>query len=166
MRVRKECHSDIDAIFLVTQAAFQDHPYSDHKEQLIINALRNANALSLSLVAEWDNHVVGHVAFSTVTISDGCEGWYGLGPVSVKPEYQRRGVGKALILEGLQFLKTVDARGCVVMGDPDYYQLFGFRNLPELVYENVPQEYFLALPFLLPTPQGVVTYHQAFFIDE
>jgi putative acetyltransferase len=167
MLIRQERHTDIDTIFRITQAAFEDHPFSDHKEQLIVNALRAAKAMTLSLVAQWDDEdVVGHVAFSPVEISDGRERWYGLGPVSVAPAYQRRGIGKALIRHGLQHLQSAGAQGCVVMGDPDYYQYFGFRHLPELVYQDVPAEYFLALAFCQPTPQGFVTYHPAFFVQE
>ena len=74
---------------------------SNHTEQFIIEALRSARALTVSLVAEVDGIVVGHIAFSPVTMSDGTSAWYGLGPVSVHPEYQRNGIGKALIQEGL-----------------------------------------------------------------
>jgi putative acetyltransferase len=76
-------------------------PISNQTEQFIIKALRAAGALTLSLVADIDGRVVGHVAFSPVLMSDGTTGWYGLGPVSVLPEYQKQGIGKALINEGL-----------------------------------------------------------------
>jgi putative acetyltransferase len=98
--IRNEKEPDIKAIHDVTVAAFKEHPYCHQTEQFIVNALRVAGALPLSLVVEVDGKVVGHVAFSPVTISDGSEGWYGLGPVSVLPELQRQGIGKALIKEG------------------------------------------------------------------
>lgn len=75
--IRKETESDIDAIYRITEAAFANHPYSHHTEQFIVNALREANALTVSLVAEAEKKVVGHVAFSPVTIADGNSGWYG-----------------------------------------------------------------------------------------
>jgi putative acetyltransferase len=87
--LRKETVADIEAITEVTIAAFKNHPISNHTEQFIINALRDADALILSLVAEIDGRVVGHIAFSPVKISDGTKDWYGLGPVSVLPEYQK-----------------------------------------------------------------------------
>lgn len=99
--IRDETESDAAVIAQVTVAAFETLEISHHTEQFIVEALRSARALTLSLVAEIDGRVVGHIAFSPVAISDGTKDWYGLGPVSVLPEYQRRGIGKALIQEGL-----------------------------------------------------------------
>lgn len=91
--IRDETQDDIPVITEVTAAAFESLEISGHTEQFIIEALRSAKALTVSLVAEVDGRVVGHIAFSPVTISDGARDWYGLGPVSVLPEYQRRGIG-------------------------------------------------------------------------
>lgn len=162
MIVRNEMKSDIDVINDVTRAAFQDHPHSNHMEQFIIIALRAANALTVSLVAEIDGQVVGHIGFSPVTISDGSHDWYGVGPVSVLPAYQKRGIGKALIHEGLNALKAMGGKGCVLVGDPGYYGRFGFRNDPDLILEGVPQKYFLALPFDENKTRGTVVFHQGF----
>ncbi len=118
--IRTESSGHIDAITEVTSAAFETLEISNHTEQFIVKALRAAKALTVSLVAELDGRVVGHVAFSPVTISDGTQDWYGLGPVSVLPEYQRKGIGKALIQQGLARLKDVNARGCCLVGHPDY----------------------------------------------
>ena len=144
--IRRETAADIGAIAEVTIAAFWTLAVSNHTEQFIIGALRAANALTISLVAEIGGRVVGHVAFSPVTVSDGTQNWYGLGPVSVLPEYQRQGIGEALIHKGLSLLKELGAQGCCLVGDPNYYRWFGFRNLPGLVHEGVPQEVFFALP--------------------
>src|SRR4030065_1376162 len=111
MIIRNETTFDIKAISEITIAAFQTLAISNHTEQFIINALRNANALTISLVAEIDGQVVGHIAFSPVTISDGAIGWYGLGPVSVLPDYQKQGIGKSLISEGLALLKKLGGQG-------------------------------------------------------
>jgi putative acetyltransferase len=160
--VRRERVADIEAITDVTIAAFKTLPISNHTEQYIIGALRAANALTVSLVAELDGRVVGHVAFSPVTISDGSPYWYGLGPVSVLPQYQRQGIGKALIREGLSILKELSAEGCCLVGDPNYYKRFGFRNFAGFVHEGVPQEVFLALPLKQHVPQGTVVFHKGF----
>ncbi len=162
MLIRHELDSEIEAIFTVTKAAFEDHPYSPHTEQFIVNALRAAKALSLSLVAEVDGKVIGHIAFSPVSISDGSDNWYGIGPVSVLPEFQKRGCGKSLINEGLAWLKASGAQGCLLVGDPGYYERFGFRNLPDLSLAGVPPENFLSLPFGKNIPHGEVIFHQAF----
>jgi putative acetyltransferase len=163
--IRNETEADIGAITDVTVAAFNTLEISNHTEQFIIEALRAAGALMVSLVAEFDGRVVGHIAFSPVTISDGTRDWYGLGPVSVLPEHQRQGIGKALVREGLSRLKGLNARGCCLVGHPGYYRKFGFDNLPELVHEGVPQEVFLAQSFDGHIPQGTVTFHEAFNAD-
>jgi putative acetyltransferase len=160
--IRNETDADVGAITEVTIAAFETLEISNHTEQFIIEALRAAKALTISLVAEVDGRVIGHIAFSPVTISDGIQDWYGLGPVSVLPEYQRQGIGKALIHEGLSRLQSMHARGCCVVGHPQYYKKFGFDNIPGLVHEGVPPEVFLALPFHGNTPRGTVTFHAAF----
>lgn len=160
--IRSECKSDEDAIGEVTCQAFAAHPYSSHTEHFIISALRQANALTISLVAESSGQVVGHIAFSPVTISDGSSGWFGLGPVSVLPSLQKQGIGRVLIERGLSLLRERGAAGCVLLGEPPYYGRFGFVNYPRLVLSGVPQEFFLALPFGSGSPQGEVTYHVAF----
>jgi putative acetyltransferase len=162
MIIRKETDSDIEVISEVTKAAFENHPYSKNTEQFIISALRAANALTLSLVAEVDGRIVGHIAFSPVIISDGSHNWYGIGPLSVSPDFQKQGIGKSLVQEGLSLLKASGAKGCVLVGDPDYYKRFGFKNCPELTLEGVPQRNFLALPFYKHNAQGSVVFHQAF----
>jgi len=160
--IRNETDADVTAITEVTVAAFKSLEISSHTEQFIIEALRAAKALSMALVAELDGHVIGHIAFSPLTISDGTRNWYGLGPVSVLPEFQRQGIGKALIQEGLSRLKDMNARGCCLAGHPDYYRRFGFKNVPELGCEGVPQEVFFAVSFDGNMPQGLVTFHEAF----
>jgi putative acetyltransferase len=164
--IRDETDADVSAITDVTVAAFKTLEISNHTEQLIIAALRLAKALTISLVAEVDGRVIGHIAFSPLTISDGTRNWYGLGPVSVLPEYQRQGIGKALIREGLSRLKEMDAQGCCLVGHPDYYRKFGFKNMPGLVHEGVPQEAFFALPFDGHTPQGTVAFHEGFRAED
>lgn len=160
--IRGETAADVDAIREVTVSAFKTLEISSHTEQFIVAALRAVQALAVSLVAEVDGRVVGHIAFSPVTLSDGTRNWYGLGPVSVLPEHQRQGIGKALIEEGLSRLKGLKARGVCLVGHPEYYKKFGFKNAPGLVHEGVPPEFFFALSFDGQIPQGTVTFHEAF----
>jgi putative acetyltransferase len=163
--IRNETPADVDVISELTIAAFNTLEISHHTEQFIVAALRAAKALTISLVAEADGRMIGHIAFSPVAISDGTRNWYGLGPVSVLPEHQRRGVGKALITEGLRRLKEMGAQGCCLVGHPDYYRQFGFCNPPELVLEGVPPEVFFALPFDGRMPRGTVAFHEGFGAD-
>jgi putative acetyltransferase len=163
--IRNETNSDVDAITEVTVAAFKTLEISNNTEQFIIMALRAAEALTVSLVGELDGRVIGHVAFSPVTISDGTPNWYGLGPVSVLPMYQRQGIGTALIQKGLSSLNNQNAEGCCVVGHPDFYRKFGFENVTGLVYEGVPPEVFFALSFDGHIPQGTVVFHEGFKAD-
>ena len=163
--IRNETHDDVCTITEVTIEAFKTLEISNHTEQFIIEALRAAKALTVSLVAEMDGRVIGHIAFSPVTISDGTPNWYGLGPVSVLPEHQLKGIGKALIKGGLSRLKDMNARGCCLVGHPDYYRKFGFKNMFGFVHEGVPQEVFFALSFDGHTPQGTVAFHVGFKAD-
>ena len=163
--IRDEAGNDAKVIAEVTVAAFDSLEISSHTEQFIVEALRSAGALAVSLVAEVDGHVVGHIAFSPVVISDGSNNWYGLGPVSVLPLYQRMGIGKALIREGLSRLKELGAKGCCLVGHPQYYRKFGFENVAGLVVEGVPEEVFFALSFDGRFPQGNVSFHEGFKAD-
>jgi putative acetyltransferase len=163
--IRSETSADVSGIAEVTVAAFKTLAISNHTEQFIIAALRVAKALTVSLVAEVDGRVVGHIAFSPVTISDGSPKWYGLGPVSVLPECQRRGIGSALIQKGISRLKDLGAGGCCLVGHPEYYRRFGFQNIRGLVHEGVPEEVFFALSLDGHIPQGLVEFHVGFKAD-
>lgn len=162
MIIRKEEPFDADVIEAVTIAAFKDAPHTDHTEQFIVRALRKSGALSISLVAEDNGLVIGHVAVSPVTISDGTTNWYGLGPISVAPPHQGRGVGSQLMERVLTELRSLGAAGCVVLGDPSYYSRFGFIAHPTLVLPDVPAGYFQAINFKNRLPTGAVAYHNSF----
>jgi putative acetyltransferase len=162
LNIRNETPADIDAITTLTEAAFLNAPHTSHTEQFIVKALRKAGALSLSLVAEQDGRLVGHVALSPVIMSDGATGWFGLGPISVAPDVQHCGIGSQLMRAALGWLRSTGAAGCALVGDPAYYQRFGFKPEPGLVYPGIPAEYFQVLAFGSSIPQGEVTFHEAF----
>ena len=164
MLLRPETDSDIVPIFTVTQDAFRDQPHSEHTEGPVIDALRAAGALALSLVAEEQGRVVGQVAFSPVGIAGPAGitvGWYGLGPIAVAPDRQGHGIGSMLVMEGLARLRGRGAAGCVVLGDPHYYGRFGFRADAGLVLPDVPPEYFMMHAWR-GRVRGTVQYHKAF----
>lgn len=162
MDIRAERPADIHAIRDITIAAFKGAEHSSGTEASIVDALRMAGALTISLVAVGGEDVVGHVAFSPVTIDSKATGWFGLGPVSVRPDCQGSGIGKALIEAGLTQLRDGGAHGCVVLGDPRYYARFGFLSDPALRYADVPPEYFQRIVFKGPAPTGSVAYHPGF----
>jgi putative acetyltransferase len=161
--LRPERPDDVGVIRTLTETAFKTAPHADGTEHLIIDRLRAAGALTLSLVVEADGVVVGHVAFSPVTVSDGSPDWYGLGPISVDPARQGEGIGSKLVHEGLAQLKTLGAAGCVLLGDPAYYGRFGFAPDPKLTLDGVPPEYFMRVAFSPVYGGGTVSYHPGFY---
>lgn len=162
MRIRDECESDVGAIASLITHAFLTAEHADGNEAAIVDALRAADALDVSLVAESDGVLTGHVAFSPVLIDGRDARWFGLGPLAVAPDYRRQGAGEALVRQGLARLRAAGASGCVVLGDPDYYARFGFAPDPALVLPDVPAPYFHALRFDNGESAGIVTYHPAF----
>lgn len=165
MQIQLERPTDAAAIRRLTEIAFTGIPYSDGTEARIVDALRAAGALTISLVAIEAGEIIGHAAFSPVTINGVAGEWYGLAPVSVLPDRQRQGIGQALIRDGLARLQSMKAAGCVVLGDPGYYGRFGFRSDPELVYADVPPGYFQRLVFHGAAPKGEVRYHPGFSVS-
>ncbi|MFB9792950.1 GNAT family N-acetyltransferase [Shinella granuli] len=163
MFLRPERPDDVDAIRTLTETAFRTAPHADGTEHLIIDRLRAAGALTLSLVVESDGVIVGHVAFSPVTVSDGSVGWYGLGPISVDPARQGEGIGGRLVKDGLERLKALGAAGCVLLGDPAYYGRFGFAADPKLTLDGVPPDYFMRVAFSPVYGGGTVSYHPGFY---
>ncbi|QNK02227.1 GNAT family N-acetyltransferase [Dyella telluris] len=166
MLIRAEAPADVPAIHALTEAAFREAEHTSHTEQFINDALRDAGQLTLSLVAEDADTLVGHVAVSPVVLSDGSEGWFGLGPVSVAPTRQREGIGSRLVHQALDVLRAHGATGCVVLGDPLYYSRFGFSANPSLVLPDVPAAYFQSLLFAGRMPVADVRYHPAFFAGD
>ena len=143
-------------------AAFLEAEHSGGNEARIVETLREAGSLTVSLVATENDRIVGHVAFSPVTIDGRSDGWFGLGPVAVVPDRQGDGIGSALIQAGLTQLRVQGSTGCVVLGEPAYYRRFGFGADPNLRLAGVPAEYFQALVFKEEPCSGLVKYHPAF----
>ncbi|MFC3078252.1 GNAT family N-acetyltransferase [Phenylobacterium terrae] len=162
MEIRPERHTDVAVIRELTTTAFYGLAHSSGAEARIIEGLRAAGALSVSLVAVEEDQVLGHVACSPVTITPVQGSWFGLGPVSVRPDRQRSGIGQTLIRAALQQLRTDGAAGCVLLGDPAYYRRFGFRSDPALTYRGAASTYFQRLVLRGPPARGDVSFHPAF----
>ncbi len=160
--VREERPEDVAAIDEVIREAFRRHPFSRQTEHRIVRGLREAGALSLSLVALHGGRVVGHVAFSPVAVGGRDLNWWGLGPLAVAPETQRIGVGSALVRSGLRRLAGQAVAGCVVLGDPRYYGRFGFAPIAGLVCPGAPPAHFMARVCTGDAPAGEVAFHPAF----
>ena len=160
--IRDERPGDEGGIHDLTVAAFAPIPYSDGSETRIIAGLRADGDLAVSQVAVEGDEILGHVAFSPVVVAGCGTGWYGLGPISVRPSRQRQGIGSRLVEEGLSVLRARGATGCVLVGDPDYYRRFGFRSDGSLRYRDIPLEYVQFLSFGAERPAGALTFSPAF----
>ena len=167
--IRCEMTGDHAAICSIVYAAFLNHPQhapgSLQTEHKIVDCLRKAGVLTLSLVCEYQGEIVGHIAFSPVLINGEMSGWYGIGPVAVRPDLQRDGIGSSLIREGIRQMGEKGAAGIVLVGDPDFYVRFCFKSMPELTLDDVPEKYFLCLPITDSVPSGKVTFHEAFGVS-
>jgi len=161
VQLRHEVPDDAAAIGFLTTEAFASAPVGGGNEADIVAGLRAAGALAISLVAEEDGRLVGHAAFSAVSVAGAAGPWFGLGPVSVTPSRQGQGIGGALILRGVRELRAAGAAGCVVLGDPAFYGRFGFTHDPDLRYGDTGA-HFQRLVFAGDAPSGEVRYHPAF----
>lgn len=150
------------AIYDLTERAFAPMAYSEGDEQDLINRLRDHNALTISLVARQEGKIAGHIAFSPAFPDDGSDGWYALGPISVEPELQKMGVGSELIREGLTLLQERGAVGCILIGNPEYYERFGFEIVPECCPDGEPSDYFQMIVFQGEKPEQVIRFHKLF----
>jgi len=160
--IRNEAPADIAAIHRVVEAAFQQSVEAD-----LVDRLRADGDAVISLVAENDGEIVGHVLFSPILLPTMSAPFpaLGLAPVSVLPGRQRQGIGGRLIREGL---KQAESRGCrvvFVLGEPEYYSRFGFDPaLAEGFVSPYARPYFMALPLdgEMPAERGRVDYAPAF----
>jgi putative acetyltransferase len=155
--IRDAKHADSEAIRELIAAAF-----GRPDEAVLIDRLRSDGACVISLVAVEGDVIVGHVLFSGVTAPFRA---LGLGPVSVKPNRQRRGIGSRLIRAGLDYAGEAGWVGVFVLGDPKFYSRFGFD--PDLAAGFMcrfcgPHLMALALGRELPTREGVIEFASAF----
>lgn len=164
--IRPELNADRDAIYHLTKRAFAPMWFADGDEQDLIDDLRGAGALTISLVAVRGGSIVGHVAFSPAKAADASQSWFALGPVAVEPNLQRQGIGGMLINEGIRQLEAMDASGCVLVGDPDYYARFGFKPFPKLAPPGELPKYFMILPLANASPTSIVAFHPLFHSDQ
>ena len=163
LQIRPEQPGNEGAIYQLTADAFRGMPYAGGDEQDLLNRLRDLGQLALSLVAIEGQELVGQVSFSPATLSDGSSPWFGLGPVSVLPSHQNRGIGNQLIRSGLADIAARGALGCVLTGNPAYYQRFGFALAPDNVPENEPAEFFQLKLLKAATATGRFAFHPTFY---
>lgn len=159
--IRPEMPGDEAAIHALTAAAFRDMPFSDGSEPQLVDRMRNDGDLFLSLVAEDDIGVAGHIAFSPVTIS-GSTHWFQLSPLSVRPDCQRTGIGSALIERGIAGMRERGAQGIALVGNPAYYQRFGFTRDHALSLSDAMDPFLQILVLSGEPPRGQLKLAPAF----
>ncbi len=164
MLIRKEDSNDYAAVHAVNAAAFETQA-----EANLVDILRKDAQPIVSLVAEEDGVIVGHILFSPVLLSGFPDlKIMGLGPMAVAPKFQRKGIGSALTETGLELCKRLGYGAIIVLGHPGYYPRFGFR--PSVLYDitceyDVPEDVFMVVelqPGYLEGSSGVIKYHPAF----
>lgn len=163
LAIRDEAPEDRGTIHGLIKRAFTSQPHADGNEQDLVDLLRERGELVLSLVATLPGKgVVGHIGFSPVTIDGADCRWCQMAPVSVEPALHRLGVGSALIRAGIERLDAAGARGIGVVGDPAYYERFGFSRLDGLSPDGPEAVFFRAMVLREPMPRGVMRYASAF----
>jgi putative acetyltransferase len=162
IEIRDEFPIDYEQITKITIAAFTGHPYSNCKEYILVQKLREKKSMTVSLVAIVNGEVAGHIAFSPVLIAGKSCDWYGVGPLSVNPELQKQGIGSALMKAGIEKIKALGGKGCVLVGDPDYYVRFGYRNSDVMTFSHAPKENFMIIEFGGGEIPGEVDFDAAF----
>ncbi len=169
MLIRQETESDYDKVYQVVKKAFSRAQHSDGNEQDLVVALRKSDAFlpELSLVAEVDGDVVGHILFTKNRI--GSHTGLSLAPLSVSPEFQRQGIGMALIKEGHRIAKELGYAYSVVLGSERYYPKAGYLPASQFGIKapfDVPDHNFMAicLQDVCPPVCGVVAYPKEFGI--
>ncbi|MCI0666125.1 MAG: N-acetyltransferase [Acidobacteria bacterium] len=165
MIVRKENPGDIEAIRHVNEMAFGGPSEAD-----LVDALRRHGKVTISLVAEEDSQIVGHILFSPVTLEPGINAFaaVGLAPLAVLPQFQNQGIGSLLVVAGLEQCRAAGIDWVVVLGHPSYYPRFGFvpasRFGVKCVY-NVSDETFMLLELregIMKGHSGIVNYQPQF----
>ncbi len=163
--IRPESEEDYEVVRRINELAF-----GRPSEAALVDALRTAAPSCLSLVAEREGHIIGHIFFSPVEIEPDTPSLsvMGLGPMAVLPEYQSQGIGSQLVERGLEECKRLNYDVVVVIGHPKFYPRFGFRQAGQRGLDceyDVPDEVFMVAelrPGALAGRQGLVKYHPEF----
>jgi len=161
--IRTEAPANRDAVRAVNVAAFERNAEAD-----LVDRLRDEASPVVSLIAEREGDIVGHILFTPVTVEDDSASWsaMALGPMAVLPDVQRQGIGSALVEQGLRRCAALNVPAEFVLGHPDYYPRFGFGPASKYGCRcawDVPDDVFLARRFnnSLIAP-GLVRYHPSF----
>ncbi|MGI6117727.1 MAG: GNAT family N-acetyltransferase [Bilifractor sp.] len=170
MLIRKEEPKDYEIIYSVVKDAFESAEHADGNEPDLVNALRKGEAYipDLSLVAEINGKIAGHILFTRATVGE--NEVLALAPLSVLPEYQRRGIGISLIKAGHKMASRLGFGYSIVLGNPDYYRKAGYLPADQYGIKppfDVPGKYFMAYKIIEDAPEinGILKYAKEFGIN-
>lgn len=172
--IRQEYKNDFGAVHRVIEEAFRTAPYSDQDEHYLVQRLRLSDAFipELSLVAEKEGKIVGHILLTRIKIKDSSNIYesLALAPVSVLPAFQGKGIGGSLIREAHDIARNLGHTSIVLLGDEAYYPRFGYTQASaygiELPFE-VPKENCMVIELVtnsLKGKQGMVQYPKEFMV--
>ncbi|MEZ0181741.1 GNAT family N-acetyltransferase [Flavobacterium oncorhynchi] len=151
VKLRQENENDYKSVFQLIEKAFEKEEYSDHKEQFLVERLRKSEAFipELSIVAEVEDKIVGHILFTKLEIKNESQSFQSLAlaPVSVLPEFQGKGIGSKLILYGHELAKELGYKSVILLGHQDYYPRFGYE---------LCEKYNIKMPFDVPAENCMV----------
>lgn len=169
MLIRQETEKDYDLVYELVKRAFENAEHRDGTEQDLVVSLRKGDAFvpELSLVAELDGRIAGHILFTKAKV--GNDTVLVLAPLSVLPEYQKQGIGTALIKEGHRLAEKLGYQYSLVLGSEKYYPRLGYlpaRQLGIEVPEGIPSDNFMAIPLQKngKSVSGAVIYAKEFGI--
>ncbi|MGG7211226.1 GNAT family N-acetyltransferase [Clostridium baratii] len=167
--IREENNKDFNEVYEVIRLAFMNAEHTDHNEYNLVNKLRGSEAFvkGLSLVAEDNGKIVGHILLTKIKIGNSES--LALAPLAVLPNYQKSGIGSKLIIESHKRAKELGYRSVIVLGHPDYYPRFGYEPASRWGIKapfEVPDESFMAIELIengLKDVSGIVKYAKEFF---
>lgn len=173
--IRQEEETDHQKVFQVVEEAFRDMEHSDHQEHFLVKRLRKSDAFipELSIVAEIDDEIAGHILFTKIKIINGSESFesLALAPVSVKLKFQNQGIGRQLIIYGHFIAKELGYQSVVLIGHENYYPKFGYQKTSNFGISfsfDIPEENGMAIELVrdgLKNIKGIVKYPKEFGID-
>ncbi|MFD2938729.1 GNAT family N-acetyltransferase [Flavobacterium notoginsengisoli] len=173
INLRQENKKDFESVFQLIEKAFEKEEYSDHKEQFLVERLRDSDAFipELSIVAEIGDTIVGYILFTKLEIKNETQTFQSLAlaPVSVLPEFQGKGIGSKLILHGHEIAKDLGYKSVILLGHQDYYPRFGYELCKKYNIKmpfDVPAENCMIIELIedgLKAVSGEVVYPKEFF---
>ena len=173
MIIRQEIKADFEEVESLIESAFKNEIYSDHQEHFLVKRLRNSQSFipELSLVALEKNQIAGHILLTKVIIENKEQKFdsLALAPVSVHPKFQKKGIGKALIIDAHRKAEALGFKSVVLIGHKDYYPKFGYKIASKFGIQfpfDIPQENCMAIELVengLNNVQGMVNYPKEFY---